>query len=747
MISKTVAISWDVDLEIPFYDNGTWTTKEFKNDKKSKSRDKLREYIEGLFKIPGEYEFSDIVHEFNKQAQNFSKNGFFTDEIERSSSWIDYWEDQKTKSRLGCFFFDGKNTFYLTREYYFWINFLPIYHKDTRLFEAPLIYDAQYHLALYEFLAELSYKHAALVKKRQMASSYFHMAKILNSFWFEPKSINKIGAKEWAYIEEPLGSWKFLDEYISFLNEHTGWFRPITGSPGKYKQEFKEIVGNREIKKGLGSTLIAHSFEKSPTKGVGGAVSLFFYEEAGVAPTMDKTFQFMLPAIKDGLLTTGMFIAAGSVGELKDCEPLKAMLLKPDAYDMYKVKDTLLDSTGRLSEHALFIPENWMMKPYIDEYGNSLVEEAREALLEDRKNNVGKLTGEDYQIAISQKPLTIEEAFAYRGESTFDLSLIAQQEARINNNDYPYQCFDLEYDLQVKDKVNLVPTKKRPVKVFPVPKTYPHKEGVLQVWEKPNPRLKFGSYIASIDPVAVGKTTQSISLCSIYVYRVDTVVSSMNKNIIEKEYLDPGMIVASWCGRFDDINKTHLHLEKILVAYNAMAIVENNISNFITYMISRNLIKYLIPTNQMVFIKNIVAKATASMSFGWRNVSNLFKSTMVPYSLDFMSEVINEEEQDDGDVVMTKGVERIPDEMLLQEMKVYDTGVNTDRLVSFVALTSFVKVYMANRGTFRVTEKKEETTQVDNDMYKVSKSAFKSQKNIRKFGKNGHTRSPFKNIR
>lgn len=52
-------------------------------------------------------------------------------------------------------------------------------------------------------------------------------------------------------------------------------------------------------------------------------------------------------------------------------------------------------------------------------------------------------------------------------------------------------------------------------------------------------------------------------------------------------YIEPDKIVAAWCGRFDDINKTHQRLELIIEWYNAWTVIENNISLFIQYMISR----------------------------------------------------------------------------------------------------------------------------------------------------------------
>ena len=176
---------------------------------------------------------------------------------------------------------------------------------------------------LYEIIAELNYKHAAILKKRQIASSYFHMAKIINQFWFEEGSICKIGASLKDYINDK-GSWKFLDEYKTFLNEHTAWYRPCT--PEKvllWEQKIEVRINNRKTNKGLMSKIQGASFEKNATTGVGGPCTFFFHEEAGIAPKMDQTYEYIRPAMTSGMMTTGMFIAAGSVGDLTQCNPLK----------------------------------------------------------------------------------------------------------------------------------------------------------------------------------------------------------------------------------------------------------------------------------------------------------------------------------------------------------------------------------------------------------------------------------------
>ena len=295
---------------IPTYENNSWTTTQFE------TREDFIDYVLNIFNVPGHYEFNELSFKFNEQAQIFNKQGFYCDKPFRSKDFTDYWEDQKIKCREGVIYNDGDKSWYLTRDYYMWLNFLPIFDKEEKKYGFAKVRDAQYHMALYEQLAELHYKHSAILKKRQIASSYFHMGKIINTYWFEEGSICKIGASLKDFINDK-GSWKFLDEYKTFLNEHTAWYRP--SNPEKvllWQQQIEVKVGNRKTARGLKSKIQGGSFEKNATTGVGGPCSIFFHEEAGIAPKMSETYEYLRPAMSSVMITTCMFIAAGSVGDL-----------------------------------------------------------------------------------------------------------------------------------------------------------------------------------------------------------------------------------------------------------------------------------------------------------------------------------------------------------------------------------------------------------------------------------------------
>jgi hypothetical protein len=626
-----------------------------------------------------------------------------------------------------------------------WLNFLPIFNKEIQKFGFAKIRDAQYHMSLYELLAELHHKHVALVKKRQIASSYFHVAKLLNQLWFESGVTLKIGASLKDYINDK-GSWKFLDEYASFLNEHTAWYRPM--NPSKvllWQQKIEVRKGNRVTENGLKGTIQGMSFEKSATSGVGGPTKYFFYEEAGIAPKLDQTYEYMRPALQSGMITTGMFIAAGSVGDLDQCEPLKNLVFNPEINDIYAVETDLIDEHGTRGMAGLFIPEQWSMPPFIDDYGNSQVEEALAAIREERIKMKRELPPEQYQLRISQKPTNLKEAFAYRKESVFPVNLVTAQLKRCEDKEYPYELIDLSRG----DSGELVirESNKQPIKEFPIPKNTENKEGCIVVWERPKRDPTFGMYYASIDPVGEGKTTTSDSLCSIYIYKTTMEITRDDGQEVKVELEQDG-IVAAWCGRFDDIKKTHERLELLIEWYNAWTLVENNVSLFIQYMMSRKKQRYLVTKDQTLFLKDIGSNRSVHQEYGWRNTGNLFKNHLISYAIEYLRDELDQVTGDDGKVYKTTyGVTRIPDPMLLKEMLAYQPGVNVDRLVSFCALIAFASVQQSNRGYVKRREDVNNSLENTSKLYKFKVSPFRHIGGTSNFNTVKKPKRAFKNFR
>lgn len=726
-------------IKIPTWKDGQWISRTVFD-----TREDFIAFLLPLFKEPGKYEFDETVLAFNEQSRRFNKDKFYCDSPEGSKKFKEYWDTERRKCRRGAIFINGNKTWYLPRDYYMWINFLPIYNKEIKKFGFVDIRDGQLHTALYELLAELHYLHSVITKKRQFAISYYHMAKFANQLWFEEGCVLKMGASLMAHINNT-STWKYLEEYRSFLNKNTAWYRDFNpGGEGKWVQQVESTESDgKKSQAGYKGSVVALSFENSNTKGVGGPTTYFFFEEAGMAPRMDITFEFLRPAMQSGLMTTGMFIASGSVGELTECEPLKEFLLNPDKNGMYAVEHNLMDEEGTHGRTGLFIPEQWSMPPCIDKWGNSLIDEALKRIDEVRAIWKAELVPSIYRLRISQHPKNIKEAFDFREESLFPLHLVLAQEARIKDKQYPIEYVDLRRE--VDNTIKITPSTKLPIMDFPVKKTIEDKTGVIVMYERPRKDPQFGDYYASVDPVSEGRTTTSDSLCSIYIYKTAIEIRRETQDGQEVTIERDG-IVASWCGRFDDINKTHERLCLMIEIYNAWAIVENNISQFILYMRDQNKHRYLVPKSQVAFLKEISANSNVFQEYGWRNTGTMFRGHLLSYLIEWLKEEIDVETKPDGEIVkITYGIERLPDIMALREMIAYTSKLNVDRLVALSALIGFVKVRELYRPPRVIIEssdskgldKSKKITKLESTMFrhvgqnnnsrnKVIKSAFKN---------------------
>ena len=244
-------------------------------------------------------------------------------------------------------------------------------------------------------------------------------------------------------------------------------------------------------------------------------------------------------------------------------------------------------------------------------------------------------------------------------------------------------------------------------------------------------------------------TTTSESLCSIYVMKAPVQVTKVT-GVETETYIEPDKIVATWCGRFDDLNKTHQRLELIIEWYNAWTVIENNISLFIQYMISRKKQRFLVPKSQIMFLKDLGSNTNVFQEYGWKNTGTLFKQHLLNYAIEYTKEELDVETKTDGTIVRTKyGIERIPDPMLLTEMREYAPGVNVDRLVSFCALVAFMRIQQSNRGYAKrvVMDDAAKNLQKSENLFKLNKSPFRHMGGNKTVGGASMKRTPFRNIK
>jgi hypothetical protein len=167
-------------------------------------------------------------------------------------------------------------------------------------------------------------------------------------------------------------------------------------------------------------------------------------------------------------------------------------------------------------------------------------------------------------------------------------------------------------------------------------------------------------------------------------------------------------------------------------------------------MISKRKQKYLVPKDQIMFLKELKSNTNVFQEYGWKNTGTLFKANLVSYAVQFLEEELDVETKPNGDILkVTYGVERIPDIMLLKEMQAYRDGLNVDRLVAFCALVAFAKVQESNRGYTKRNESESEDLQKKNKNGNLFMNPFRhvGMQSETTTNLNKKPRNAFKNIR
>ena len=157
------------------YDKQEWSTTSFADQLEFGNF-----LMENCFKDAGEYKFDERVFKWNENGRNFTKEKRYINHAFGTKEYFDFWDNEEMKSRLGVIWKAKDVIWYTTRDYYFLLNYCPIINKEKGYIETFAdIRDVQYHMMMYEKLAEIFHQHSAILKRRQMLFEQPHSSLIL----------------------------------------------------------------------------------------------------------------------------------------------------------------------------------------------------------------------------------------------------------------------------------------------------------------------------------------------------------------------------------------------------------------------------------------------------------------------------------------------------------------------------------------------------------------------------------------
>ena len=265
-------------------------------------------------------------------------------------------------------------------------------------------------------------------------------------------------------------------------------------------------------------------------------------------------------------------------------------------------------------------------------------------------------------------PKEVDDIFLNEDTNIFDIEAAKRQKTKLLQQERTGTPVILYDDGEgVKHEF----TDKLPISSFPL-KNSDDKDAPVVIYEFPIDNPPYGLYVAGVDPYRQGKAAYSESLGSIYVYK------RMHALTGEK-YQD--MFVASYCARPDKKETWEDQTRLLIKYYNARTLCENDEISFIDYMIAKGDSHYL--EKQPAWLQEIVPNTTVHRDFGIHRSAEKIRDFLHGCLKKYSEEVIQEKKDEDGLIIsQIKGMAKIFDPVLLEEMIQYNETGNFDRIIA-----------------------------------------------------------------
>jgi len=394
-------------------------------------------------------------------------------------------------------------------------------------------------------------------------------------------------------------------------------------------------------------------------------------------------------------------ILTGTGGDMKMFQDAKSLMFDVENFNFLSYQN----EKDTRSFHGLFIGHKYRMEAKVQ---STLGKFLKKPLISDLHNmpmlvgdfdkaekitndNLARLKKAGDRVAYLKEkmyfPKEVDDIFLNEDTNIFDIEAAKRQKARLLDQERtgtPVILFD------DGDGVKHDFTDKRPISNFPL-KAIDDKNAPVVIYEFPMENPPYGLYIAGVDPYRQGKAAYSESLGSVYIYKRMHEISG-------EKYQD--MFVASYSARPDKKETWEEQARYLIKYYNARTLCENDEISFIDYMIAKGDSHYL--ERQPEWLKEIVPNTTVRRDYGIHRSATKIIDFLHGALKKYSEEVINKVVNDEGETVRNiKGMAKILDPLLLEEMIQYNEIGNFDRIIAAelaIALASKLGITMGTIG-------------------------------------------------
>lgn len=375
-------------------------------------------------------------------------------------------------------------------------------------------------------------------------------------------------------------------------------------------------------------------------------------------------------------------ILTGTGGDMKKFMDAKLLMFDVDNFNFLTYNNA--DDEKRI--HGLFISHKFRMEAkkssslgeYLGADKKSPLNEVKMLVSDEElatkitNDNLERLKKAGDRIAYLKEkmyyPQKVDDIFLNEDSNIFDIEAAKRQKARLLANEKtgtPVILFDDGEGIKHEF------TNKMPITNFPL-KPNDDKDAPVVIYEFPIAAPPYGLYVAGVDPYRQGKSAYSTSLGAVYIYKRMHAINS-------EKYQD--MFVASYVARPEKKETWEEQARMLIKYYNARALVENDEISFIEYMKAKGDAHYL--EKQPDWLKEVVPNTRVTRDYGVHRSSDKIRDYLHSCLKKYTEEVISKEMDEEGNVLSeTKGMVKIFDPVLLEEMIQYNEDGNFDRIIA-----------------------------------------------------------------
>jgi hypothetical protein len=375
-------------------------------------------------------------------------------------------------------------------------------------------------------------------------------------------------------------------------------------------------------------------------------------------------------------------ILTGTGGDMKKFMDAKSLMFDVANYNFLEYNNAKDES--RI--HGLFISHKFRMEAkeesslgeYLNEpleselYNVKMLVSNEELATKITNDNLDRLKKAGDRIAYLKEkmyyPQEVDDIFLNEDSNIFDIEGAKRQKSRLLQEERTGTPVVLYDD---GDGIKHEFTDKLPITNFPLKNT-DLKDAPIVIYEFPITNPPYGLYVAGVDPYRQGKSAYSTSLGAVYIYKRMHAING-------EKYQD--MFVASYCARPDKKEVWDEQARLLIKYFNARALCENDEISFIDYMIAKGDAHYL--ERQPDWLKDIVPNTTVRRDYGIHRSSEKIRDFLHNCLKKYTEETLLKETDEEGNVTKeTKGMAKIFDPVLLEEMIQYNEDGNFDRIIA-----------------------------------------------------------------